>query len=60
MSNFGEKLREVILPTIVVAGGIILLLVIVATWIIDMDKCHQKKGVLVNTFFGYECVEPKK
>lgn len=52
--------RDKILPTIVVFGGIILVLVILVNWISAMDDCHSKKGVLVNTLFGYECVEPKK
>jgi len=60
VGDLGEKLRERVLPTIVVFGAIVLLIVIIATWLTDLDKCHDKKGVLVNTFFGYECVEPKK
>lgn len=31
-----------------------------AAFLVEVDKCHQKRGVIVNTFLGYECVEPKK
>jgi predicted small integral membrane protein len=52
--------RDKIFPTIVVFGGIILVLVVIVNWISAMDDCRARKGVLTNTFLGYACVEPRK
>ena len=51
--------NERVLPTIVVFGVLILLLAIIGSWIVDADKCHDKGGELVNTFFGFTCVQKK-
>lgn len=47
-----------ILSTFVVFGAIILVIVIAASFFVDLDDCHDRGGVIVNTFLGYDCVSP--
>jgi hypothetical protein len=50
---------EHLLKTIVVFGAIVLVFAILAKFFTDMDECHRKGGVLVNTFFGYDCIRKR-
>jgi hypothetical protein len=47
-----------ILSTIVVFGAIVTIITIIAKVLTDLDACYDRGGVLVNTFFGYDCVLP--
>jgi hypothetical protein len=51
-----DRLMEKLFHILIIFGALCLALALAAKFFSDMDECHRKHGVLVNTFFGYDCI----